>query len=156
MELQQMRYVAAIAEEQNFTRAAERCFVVQSALSHQIKALERELGVKLFARSSRRVELTAAGEAFLVQARASLDAADRAVSAAAAANGEIRGTLTVGVIPTVTTIDIPPPLAHSTALILQSESSFTVGEATNSSLRSRRAAWMWQSSGFRTARHLQE
>ncbi|MBX8996145.1 LysR family transcriptional regulator [Corynebacterium testudinoris] len=110
MELQQMRYVAAIAEEQNFTRAAERCFVVQSALSHQIKALERELGVKLFARSSRRVELTAAGEAFLVQARASLDAADRAVSAAAAANGEIRGTLTVGVIPTVTTIDIPAAL----------------------------------------------
>ncbi len=107
-----MRYVVAIAEEKNFTRAAERCFVVQSSLSHQIKALERELGVTLFARSSRRVELTAAGEAFLVQARASLDAAERAISEAAAANGQIRGTLTVGMIPTVTTIDIPAALGQ--------------------------------------------
>jgi DNA-binding transcriptional LysR family regulator len=112
MELQQMRYVIAIAEEKNFTRAAERCFVVQSSLSHQIKALERELGVALFARSSRRVELTAAGEAFLVQARASLDAAERAASEAAAANGQIRGSLTVGVIPTVTTIDVPAALGR--------------------------------------------
>jgi DNA-binding transcriptional LysR family regulator len=112
MELQQMRYVVAIAEEKNFTRAAERCFVVQSSLSHQVKALEQELGVTLFARSSRRVELTAAGEAFLVQARASLDAADRAISEAAAASGQIRGTLTVGVIPTVTAIDIPVVLGQ--------------------------------------------
>lgn len=107
-----MRYVLAVAQERNFTRAAERCFVVQSSLSHQIKALENELGVMLFARSSRRVELTAAGEAFLVQARASLDAAERAVADAAAANGQIRGTLTVGVIPTVTTIDIPAALGQ--------------------------------------------
>lgn len=110
MELQQMRYVIAIAEEQSFTRAAERCFVVQSSLSHQIKALERELGVTLFARTSRRVELTAAGEAFLPAARASLEAAERAVTDAAAATGRIRGTLTVGVIPTVTAIDIPAAL----------------------------------------------
>ena len=107
-----MRYVVAIAEEKNFTRAAERCFVVQSSLSHQIKALENELGVTLFARSSRRVELTAAGEAFLLQARASLDAAERAVSDAAAANGQIRGTLTVGLIPTVSAIDIPSVLGR--------------------------------------------
>ena len=44
MELQQLRYAVAVAEERSFTRAAERCFVVQSALSHQIKALERESG----------------------------------------------------------------------------------------------------------------
>ena len=112
MELQQLRYVIAVAEEKNFTRAAERCFVVQSSLSHQIKALEHELGVTLFARSSRRVELTAAGDAFLVHARASLDAAERAASEAAAANGQIRGTLTVGVIPTVTAIDIPAALGQ--------------------------------------------
>ncbi|HKX65695.1 MAG TPA: LysR family transcriptional regulator, partial [Intrasporangium sp.] len=61
MELQQLRYVLAVAETQNFTRAAQRCFVVQSALSHQIKSLELELGVRLFARTSRRVELTDAG-----------------------------------------------------------------------------------------------
>jgi len=107
-----MRYVIAIAEEKNFTRAAERCFVVQSSLSHQLKALERELGVTLFARSSRRVELTAAGEAFLVHARASLDAAERAASEAAAANGQIRGSLTVGVIPTVTALDVPAALGR--------------------------------------------
>jgi DNA-binding transcriptional LysR family regulator len=110
MEFQQMRYVVAVAEERNFTRAAERCHVVQSALSHQIKALEHELGIALFARSSRRVELTAAGEAFLAAALASLDAAERAVADATAATGQIRGTLTIGVIPTVTAIDIPAAL----------------------------------------------
>jgi DNA-binding transcriptional LysR family regulator len=97
----------AIAEERNFTRAAERCFVVQSALSHQIKALEQELGTALFVRTSRRVELTGAGEAFLVEARASLAAADRAIAAAAEATGQIRGSLSIGVIPTVTAINVP-------------------------------------------------
>ena len=111
MELQQLRYVVALAEERNFTRAAERCFVVQSALSHQIKSLEREVGVTLFARTSRRVDLTAAGEAFVAAARTSLDAADRAVLDASAATGQVRGTLTIGVIPTVTAIDIPAALA---------------------------------------------
>ncbi|GAA1800669.1 LysR family transcriptional regulator [Agromyces neolithicus] len=122
MELQQLRYVLAVAEERNFTRAAEKCFVMQSALSHQIKSLEKELGVELFARTSRRVELTDAGAAFLPAARAALDAADRAVADAAAATGEIRGTLTIGVIPTVTAIDIPAALgefhrAHPTVQI---------------------------------------
>lgn len=105
-----MRYVIAVAEERSFTRAAERCHVVQSALSHQIKALERELGAVLFVRSSRRVEPTAAGEAFLVAARESLEAAERAAADAAAASGRIRGTLTVGLIPTVTAIDMPAAL----------------------------------------------
>lgn len=107
-----MRYVVAVAEERSFTRAAGRCLVVQSALSHQISALEQELGVRLFARTSRRVEITAAGEAFLTQARASLDAAERAIAEAAAADGQIRGALIVGVIPTVTTIDIPAALGQ--------------------------------------------
>ncbi|UTX54464.1 LysR family transcriptional regulator [Leucobacter aridicollis] len=112
MELQQMRYVVAVAEERNFTRAAERCRVVQSALSHQVKALERELGVRLFARTSRRVELTAAGEAFLPHARASLESAERAIADAASAAGEVRGTLTIGLIPTVTALDAPAALAE--------------------------------------------
>lgn len=106
MELQQLRYVVAIAEEGTFTRAAQRCFVVQSALSHQVKALERELGVSLFARSSRRVELTPSGEAFLPHARASLAAAEGAIAHAAAAAGQVRGALSVGVIPTVTAVDV--------------------------------------------------
>ncbi len=96
----------AIAEEQSFTRAAERCFVVQSALSRQIKSLESELGVRLFARTSRKVEVTPAGEAFVKQARLCLQAAERAKASAAAAHGQIRGSLTIGVIPTVTAVDI--------------------------------------------------
>lgn len=107
VEFQQMRYVVAVAETRNFTRAAEQCHVVQSALSHQVARLERELGVTLFARTSRRVELTAAGEAFLPAARQSLEAADRAAADAAAAVGEVRGRLCVGAIPTVAAVDVP-------------------------------------------------
>lgn len=107
MELQQLRYVIAVAETSNFTRAAERCRVVQSALSHQIAALERELGARLFERTSRRVRLTPAGEAFLPAARECLEAADRARAEVAAAAGEIRGRLAVGAIPTVTAVDLP-------------------------------------------------
>ncbi|WP_063011539.1 LysR family transcriptional regulator [Nocardia kruczakiae] len=110
MELQQMRYVVAVAETNSFTRAAERCLVVQSALSHQIARLERELGAKLFERTSRRVRLTPAGVAFLPAARQCLDAAERAAAEVAAAVGEIRGRLAVGLIPTVAAVDVPDAL----------------------------------------------
>lgn len=112
MELQQMRYVVAVAETSNFTRAAEQCHVVQSALSHQVKRLEDELGVSLFARTSRRVRLTPAGEAFLPAARECLDAAERAAAQAAATIGEVRGRLNVGVIPTVAAVDVPAALSE--------------------------------------------
>ena len=105
-----MRYVVAVAETSNFTRAAEQCLVVQSALSHQIARLERELGARLFDRTSRRVRLTPAGEAFLPAARQALDAADRARAEVAAAAGEIRGRLAIGAIPTVTAVDLPAAL----------------------------------------------
>lgn len=105
-----MRYVVAVAETRNFTRAAERCYVVQSSLSHRIAGLERELGVRLFARSSRRVELTAAGEAFVARAREALAAADRAVAEASAASGVVRGRLVVGVIVTTAAVDVPEVL----------------------------------------------
>ncbi|MFD4406341.1 LysR family transcriptional regulator [Nocardia sp. NPDC058499] len=110
MELQQLRYVLAVAETNNFTQAAQRCLVVQSALSHQIARLERELGAKLFERTSRRVRLTPAGAAFLPAARQCLDAADRAAAEAAAAVGEVRGRLAVGLIPSVTAVDLPGAL----------------------------------------------
>ncbi len=110
MDLQQMRYVVAVAELGSFTRAAERCFVVQSALSHQVARLEQELGARLFHRTSRQVRLTAAGEAFLPEARRCLDAADRARAEVSAATGEIRGRLAVGVIPTVAAVDVPRAL----------------------------------------------
>ncbi|MFE0098831.1 LysR family transcriptional regulator [Streptomyces sp. NPDC059009] len=107
MELQQLRYVIAVAETGGFTRAAERCLVVQSALSHQIGKLEKELGARLFERTSRKVRLTAAGEAFLPAARQALEAAERARSEVAAATGEIRGRLAVGAIATGTAVDVP-------------------------------------------------
>ncbi|MFL4902637.1 LysR family transcriptional regulator [Streptomyces sp. MMS24-I2-30] len=110
MDLQQMRYVLAVAETASFTRAAERCHIVQSALSHQVARLERELGARLFDRTSRRVRLTTAGEAFLPAARQALEAADRARAEVAAATGEIRGPLTVGSIPTVAAVDLPAVL----------------------------------------------
>ena len=105
-----MRYVVAVAELGSFTRAAERCFVVQSALSHQVARLEQELGARLFHRTSRQVRLTAAGEAFLPEARRCLDAAERARDEVAAATGEIRGRLSVGVIPTTAAVDVPAAL----------------------------------------------
>ncbi len=110
MELQQMRYVLAVAETMSFTRAAERCHVVQSALSHQVARLEQELGTRLFERTTRRVRLTPAGEAFLPAARQCLAAAERAVAEVAAAVGEVRGQLRVGVISSVAAVDIPRAL----------------------------------------------
>lgn len=110
VELQQLRYVVAVAELGNFTRAAERCFVVQSALSHQIAKLEQELGARLFHRTSRSVALTPAGAALLPAARECLMAAERARAEVAAETGEIRGRLAVGMIPTATAIDVPAAL----------------------------------------------
>ncbi len=102
-----MRYVIAVAEMNSFTRAAQRCLVVQSALSHQIARLEKELGARLFERTSRRVRLTPAGAAFLPAAYQCLDAAERAAAEVAAAVGEVRGRLAVGLIPTVAAVDVP-------------------------------------------------
>ncbi|MFS2241216.1 LysR family transcriptional regulator [Microbacterium sp. OR16] len=112
MDLQQMRYVVEVAGTGSFTRAAARCFVTQSALSHQIAALERELGQMLFTRTSRSVRLTEAGEAFLRQARIAVSAADAAKEDAVAAAGRVIGTLRVGVIPTVAAVDVPALIAR--------------------------------------------
>ena len=72
MELRHLRYFVALAEELSFTRAAQRLHVSQPPLSLQIAQLEQELGAQLFVRTSRRVELTLAGQAYLVDARAVL------------------------------------------------------------------------------------
>ena len=75
MELRQLEYFVAVAEEANFTRAAERVHISQSGVSAQIRQLERELGAELIDRSARTATLTAAGRAALEHARAALAAA---------------------------------------------------------------------------------
>lgn len=99
MELRQLSYLVAVAEESSFTKAAARVHVAQPAVSQQIAQLERELGEKLLDRSDRRVRLTAAGEAFLPHARAALGAAATGRDAVAALNGVLSGRLTLGTIP---------------------------------------------------------
>ncbi len=98
LELRHLRYFVAVAEELNFSRAAERLHIAQPALSAQIRALERHVGCELFRRTTRRVELTANGEMLLGDARVILATADSAVAKLqAAARGE-RGQLRVGFV----------------------------------------------------------
>jgi DNA-binding transcriptional LysR family regulator len=98
MELRQLEYFVAVAEEANFTRAAERVRISQSGVSAQVKQLESELGAELFDRSARVTRLTVAGTAALPHARAALDAAARARQAVDDVTGLVRGRLTVGMI----------------------------------------------------------
>jgi len=109
MELRHLRYFVAIAEERNFTRAAERLWVSQPGLSSQIRRLEAELGVRLFERHTRGVELTAAGKLFLERARAALAAAEIASAVGHDLGGGFLGAVRVGV-----TTGLRPPRMSAT------------------------------------------
>lgn len=96
MDLRQMEYFLAVAQETQFTRAAEIAHVSQSGLSAAIKKLEDELKTKLFTRSTRKVELTAAGHALLPYASSLLSEADAARDAVTATIGHLAGSLRIG------------------------------------------------------------
>jgi len=97
MELRHLRYFVAIAEERSFTRAAERLWVAQPGLSTQMRRLEAELGVKLFERHTRGVDLTRAGELLLERARAALAAADLAGATGRDLEAGLTGSLRLGI-----------------------------------------------------------
>ncbi len=111
MELRQLEYFIAVAEECHFTRAAKRLRVAQSGLSASIRSLERELGAPLFLRSTRQVELTPAGRALLVEARRALSATDAAKDAVAAVQGLLRGSLAIGSLQCLHVVHLPAVLA---------------------------------------------
>lgn len=114
MELRQLAYLVAVAEEANFTRAAARLHVAQPAVSAQIQRLERELGQPLLDRSHRMVRLTAAGAAALPHAKAALVAVANVQSAVDEITQLVRGAVTVGTV-TSHDIDIPELLADFNA-----------------------------------------
>jgi DNA-binding transcriptional LysR family regulator len=100
-ELRQLRAFVAVAQELNFTRAAERLHLGQQAVSKSVRRLERELGVTLLERTTREVRLTPAGAALLDGAARALDAADAAVARAREVGRGTAGTVRVGVTPAV-------------------------------------------------------
>jgi DNA-binding transcriptional LysR family regulator len=108
MNLRQLSYLLAIADDGSFTRAAERLFVAQPSLSQQIKSLERELGGPLLERLPTGVRLTAAGKAFLPEARAAVAHAERARRNARSAMGLEAGELEVATVTSVAFGVLPP------------------------------------------------
>src|SRR3984885_4986228 len=98
MELRQLEYFVAVAGELNFSRAAQRIHVVQSALSASVARLAKELGVELFDRSKRQIVLTAPGEVFLQHARDVIHTAQRAQASVADYRDQLTGTVTLGTL----------------------------------------------------------
>ncbi len=111
MELRQLRYLVALAEELNFTRAAEREHVAQPALSQQIRRLEDEVGLALVERTTRHVSLTAAGEVLVGRARRVLGELEAAGTELQALRGMDTGHVTIGAMHTMGPIDLSLPLA---------------------------------------------
>jgi DNA-binding transcriptional LysR family regulator len=111
MELSQLRYLVALAEERNFTRAAAREHIAQPALSQQIRRLEDELGLAVVERTTRRVEMTEAGELLVARARRVLAELDAAHTEMQALRGVEVGHVTVGSLHTMGLVDLSLVLA---------------------------------------------
>lgn len=113
MELRQLEHFVTAAEEGSFTAAARRKNIVQSGLSMSLRALEEELGAPLFVRQARRVVLTAAGKAFLPEARRALGAVQAARAAVSGTLGLTRGELSVGIS------QVPPQMDRLVGVITE-------------------------------------
>lgn len=112
MELRQLLYFVTVAEQLHFGRASERLHMTQPALSKQIAALEKELGVQLFSRTKRTVNLTVAGQVLCQQAKQLLNQADKAIKLTKrAACGEV-GQLSIGFTSIATHTILPELLRH--------------------------------------------
>ncbi|NND51156.1 MAG: LysR family transcriptional regulator [Flavobacteriaceae bacterium] len=101
MTITQLNYVLAVAEHQNFTKAAEKCFVTQPTLSMQIQKLEEQLKVQIFDRSKKPIELTDIGKKIVTQAKNIVDEANRIQDIVDQQKGFIGGEFRIGIIPTI-------------------------------------------------------
>ena len=115
MELRQLRYLVALAEEGNFTRAAASSHIAQPAMSQQIRKLEGELGLALVERTTRRVSLTDAGELLVVRARRIMAELEAASTELEALRGMYTGHLTLGAMHTMGPIDLSLAIAMFSA-----------------------------------------
>jgi DNA-binding transcriptional LysR family regulator len=106
MDSRQLEYFVAVAEELSFTRAALRLHTVQSSVSAAVRALETDLKTTLFDRSTRRVALSAAGQALLPEAKAALEALDRARAAVEEASTGLRGTIRIGTLSRLSLVNL--------------------------------------------------
>jgi LysR family transcriptional regulator, transcription activator of glutamate synthase operon len=111
MELRQLRYLVALADEQHFTRAAARAHIAQPALSQQIRRLEQEVGLALVERTTRRVTVTEAGWALVARARRILAEVDAASAEMQAFTGVRTGHVMVGTMHTMGPVDVSLALA---------------------------------------------
>ena len=107
MTITQLKYTLAVAEYGNFTTASEKCFVTQPTLSMQVQKLEEELGVTIFNRSTKPLQVTDVGEKVLFQARKIVEESSRMNDVISEEKGIIGGILKVGIIPTVSSTLLP-------------------------------------------------
>lgn len=107
MTLQQLEYVLAVEHFRSFVKAADSCHVAQPSLSAQIQKLEEELGVRIFERSRKGVETTEVGKAIIKTAQTVLSEAQKIQDICSLHKNEVRGTLTIGIIPTISPYLLP-------------------------------------------------
>jgi len=114
MTITQLKYTLAVAEHQNFTIAAEHCFVTQPTLSMQIQKLEEQLDAKIFNRSKKPIQLTPVGEKIVEQAKVIVDESNRIIDIVHQQKGYIGGEFKLGIIPTVMPTLLPMFLKNFT------------------------------------------